>query len=63
MKIKFKKYLFLLNDLTNLLLKKDFGINHEKVVELHKRLKIVSIFLVLSLLVNIILLIKLFIYG
>ncbi len=63
MRLKIKKYLFLLNDLTNFLLKKDFEADHEKVEELRKKLKIVSIFLILSLLVNIILLIKLFIYG
>ncbi|PLX22175.1 hypothetical protein C0584_00270 [Candidatus Parcubacteria bacterium] len=63
MKLKFKKYIFLVNDITNLILKKEIETNHELALDLHKKLKIVSIFLAISLIVNIILLTKYCIYG
>ena len=62
MKFLIKKYLYFLNDLTNVLLSKDIEKSHIRMGELHKKLKIVSIFLALSLIINIILLIKIFIY-
>lgn len=58
MKLKFKKYLYAVNDITNILLKKDIDDSQYKIGELHKNLKIVSIFLAISLIVNIVLLIK-----
>ncbi|MDA3839653.1 MAG: hypothetical protein PF572_01055 [Patescibacteria group bacterium] len=63
MKFKLKKYIYVINDLTNILLKKDIENSQYKIGELHKSLKIVSIFLAISVIVNIILLIKVFIYG
>ena len=63
MKFKFKKYLYVINDITNILLKKDTHESNFKLEELHKSFKIVSIFLAISLIVNLILLTKIFIYG
>ena len=63
MKFEYKKYLYVVNDISNILLKKETDESHFKLEQLHKSFKIVSIFLVISLIVNLILLIKLFING
>lgn len=56
MKLKFKKYLYLLNDFTNVLLKKDREEEAKNTEKLRKILIIVSIILVLSIILNIYLL-------
>ncbi|MBI4812611.1 hypothetical protein HY798_04230 [Candidatus Falkowbacteria bacterium] len=53
MKLKFKKYIYLLNDITNILLKKDKFDLEERNKKLRIALIIVSIILVLSIVLNI----------
>lgn len=53
MKLKFKKYIYLLNDITNTLLKKDRAEEGEEAEKLRKWLIIVSIILALSIALNI----------
>lgn len=53
MKFKIKKYLYLLNDITGVLLKKDRQEERGMNKKLRKLLIIVSIILVLSIIVNI----------
>jgi hypothetical protein len=63
MKFEFKKFLYVINDITNVLLKKETNETNFKLEELHKSFKIVSIFLIISLIINLMLLTKIFIYG
>ncbi len=63
MKFKYKKYLYAINDITNILLKKESDESQFELKELHKSFKIVSIFLLISFIINLVLLIKIFIYG
>lgn len=63
MKIKYKKYLYAINDLTNILLKKETDASHIELEQLRKSFKIVSISLIISIMLNIVLIINLFIYG
>jgi len=53
MKFKFKKYIYLINDVTNLLLKKERVQAEENAKKLRIALIIVSIVLVLSIALNI----------
>lgn len=53
MKLKFKKYVYLLNDITNQLLKKDREDLREQVKGLRRLAIILSIALAISLLTNI----------
>lgn len=52
MKLKIKKYIYLINDITNLLLKKERVQAEENGKKLRVALIIVSIILVMSLLLN-----------
>jgi len=52
MKFKIKKYIYLINDVTNLILKKDNMKAEENAEKLRTALIIVSIILVLSLALN-----------
>ncbi len=52
MKFKFKKYIYLVNDITNLLLKKERVQAEESAEKLRFALIIVSIILLLSLILN-----------
>ncbi|MCK4554871.1 hypothetical protein KAU19_08025 [Candidatus Parcubacteria bacterium] len=52
MKFKIKKYIYLINDVTNLILKKDRVEAEENAKKLRTALIIVSIILVLSLILN-----------
>lgn len=52
MKLKIKKYVYLLNDVTNILLKKSRAEAEEKAHKLRVALIIVSMFLLLSLVLN-----------
>ena len=58
MKFNVKKYIYLLNDVSNLILKKDRIKDHENAQKLRKALIIVSILLLISIVINIILYIK-----
>jgi len=58
MKFKIKKYLYLINDVTNILLKKERVHTEENAKKLRTALIIVSIILVLSIVLNIYLYIK-----
>ncbi|MDP3042780.1 MAG: hypothetical protein Q8N21_00025 [bacterium] len=53
MKFKFKKYIYLVNDVTNLLLKKERVQAEENAKKLRVALIIVSIILLLSIILNI----------
>ena len=53
MEFKIKKYLYVLNDITNMMLKKDRDLTQENYKKLHTALIIVSIVLVLSIALNI----------
>lgn len=53
MKFKFKKYIYLINDITNSLLKKERFKTEENVGKLRFALIIVSIVLMLSIILNI----------
>ncbi|MBU4257469.1 hypothetical protein KJ586_00925 [Patescibacteria group bacterium] len=53
MKFKFKKFIYLINDITNLLLKKERVQTEENAKKLRVALIIVSIILLLSLVLNI----------
>ena len=59
MKLKVKKFIYLINDLTNLLLKKDKANIEDSVKKLRVALIIVGIILVLSIILNIYLYFKL----
>lgn len=61
MKFKFKKYIYLINDITNTLLKKERVKTEEKVRKLRLALIVINIILLLSLIANIYFLTK--IYG
>ncbi|KKR21450.1 MAG: hypothetical protein UT48_C0008G0027 [Parcubacteria group bacterium GW2011_GWE2_39_37] len=52
MKLKIKKFIYLVNDLTNILLMKSREEAEIKLKKLHFTLVIVSMFLVLSLILN-----------
>lgn len=52
MKFKFKKYIYLVNDVTNMLLKKERVQTEENAKKLRFALIIVSIILLLSLILN-----------
>ncbi|MDO9399631.1 MAG: hypothetical protein Q7T79_03035 [bacterium] len=56
MKFFIKKYIYLLNDFTNLLLNKDRATDKEKIKKLRSMLIIVSIILVVFIILNCILL-------
>jgi hypothetical protein len=53
MRLKIKKFIYLLNDATNILLEKDREEELKKAKKLRKALIIVSIILVLSIVLNI----------
>ena len=53
MKFKFKKYIYLLNDVTNLLLKKDQVKAEEKLQNFRKTLILILILLIASIIFNI----------
>jgi hypothetical protein len=53
MKLQYKKYLYLLNDLTGMLLKKDMEDHIKMIKNLRLSLYVVCVFLVISILVNI----------
>lgn len=58
MKLKIKKFIYLINDVTNILLNKGRGEAEEKAEKLRLALIIVSIILVLSIILNLYLYIK-----
>ncbi|NCO79666.1 hypothetical protein CO116_01130 [Candidatus Falkowbacteria bacterium CG_4_9_14_3_um_filter_38_19] len=62
MKLAIKKFIYLINDITNLLLSKDKRTNQEKNRRLLIALIIVSIILVISLITNIYLLFIFYLY-
>lgn len=53
MKFKFKKYIYLVNDVTNLILKKERVQTEENAKKLRFALIVVSIILVLSVIINV----------
>lgn len=58
MKLNLKKYIYLLNDVTNTLLQKDRVDLQQRIIQLRRILLVVSIILGLSLVLNVYLLIN-----
>ncbi len=56
MKLKFKKFVYLINDFTNLLLKRDQNVLEERLGALQKTVIALGVMLLLSLVLNVVLL-------